>query len=76
VLTAHGPLVKDADGGWHVQSVALEPGDVTVIAAKDYDADGTVEPIDKELDDLAAASTVVTLGYYAKPFKVVGFGVG
>jgi hypothetical protein len=76
VLTAHGPLTKDDAGNWHVQSVTLGADEVTAIAPDDYDGDGTVEPIDDELDGLAAASTVVTLTYTAKPLKVVGLGVG
>ncbi len=54
----------------------LTAGDLSAIAAKDWDGDGTTESMPAEFDGLAAAGTKATLTYYDVPtFKVNGFGV-
>jgi len=73
--TAHGPVVA-AVGGWTIAGVRLTTADLSPIADKDYDGNGTVEPVSAELDGLARTGTPATLTYYDQPsFKVNGFSV-
>ena len=73
--TAQGPVTAGG-GGWSIGGVRLTSGDLSAIAAKDWDGNGKAEPIATEFDGLAAAGTNATLSYYDQPsFKVFGFSV-
>ena len=50
--------------------------DLRDVAVKDYDGDGTVEPIGEELDGLVGSARTVSITYYQQPgFRVTGLGL-
>ncbi|MEO5709740.1 MAG: hypothetical protein ABIQ59_07950 [Nocardioidaceae bacterium] len=73
VLTVNGVVTAAPGGGWQVDGVKLGAGDVGDLAVRDYDGDGTTEPVADELDGLVGSSRTVSISYSQQPgFRVVG----
>ncbi len=64
-------------GGWSVGGVRLTVDDLGPVTARDYDGDGTVEPVAAELDGLVTTGHATVLSYYTQPsFTVHGLDLG